>query len=337
MKISILLPVYNMEKYLAETLNSLLRQTFQDFELVLVDDASSDRSPEIAREYAEKFTMCRIIRNETNQHLARTLNIGLQACQGEYVFRIDADDCLTPDALEKMVKTLERDTGLNGVVCDALRVDPKGRPSRILLTLTEDYYLKKSMLFRTAFGGQPCLIRRDVWFAAGLHAEHLRAGSDRDIGIKMAKHIRIAGIPERLYIYREHADNITSNSKGYKNSPEYLEHFCSLTESVFQPEDYINDWAQVRRHKILEFDYAPERQRKYANTILRCALHLALLGHRSESLDELKKAQFLAPWLNYQAFVLLLRLGVRDLRNFWVNMNCWFKYAYDDLNIVDVK
>ena len=337
MKISILLPVYNMEKYLAQTLTAIAEQTFREFELIAIDDCSTDNSPEILRQFASKFPSLKIIRNSTNQHAAGTMNIGLKACQSDYVFRNDADDWLRPDALEKMIKTLEKDTSLNAVVCDALRVDAQGQPKRLLLTLTEDYFLKKCELFRMAFGGQPCLIRRDVWFAAGLHAEHLRAGSDRDIGIKMIRHIRIAGIPERLYIYREHADNITSNSKGYKNSPEYLEHFRRLTESVFRPEDYINDWAQVRRHKTLEFDYAPERQRKYANTILRCALHLALLGRRPEALEELKKAQFLAPRINYQAFALLLRLGVRDLRNFWVNMNCWFKYAYDDLNIVDLK
>ncbi|MDR2430887.1 MAG: glycosyltransferase family 2 protein [Candidatus Margulisbacteria bacterium] len=337
MKISVLLPVYNIENYLAATLASLAEQTFRDFELVCVDDASSDSTPEIMRGYAAKFPALRIIRNETNQRLARTLNIGLKACQGEYIFRLDGDDLLTPDALEKMAGALERFPRANAVVCDRLHINKAGEPFRVSLTLTEDYYLKKNMLFRTAFGGQPCLIERAVWFAAGLHSEFLRAASDRDIGLKMVRHIQIAGLPERLYLYREHAANTTSGSGAYKNSAEFQEHFRRLTDRVFQPEDYVNDWAMVKRHKALDFDYAGERNKKYANTILRCALCLAARGQKKEALAEIKKAEFLAPRINYAAFAALIALGFRDLQKFWVNMNCWFNYAYDENNIVELK
>ena len=337
MKISILLPVYNVEKFLAQTLESLAGQTFRDFELVAVDDCSTDKSPEILRQFAPKFPAINIIRNSANQHLARTLNIGLRACRGEYVYRIDADDWLLPDCLEKMVKTLERSPAANAVVCDTLRVDGDGRPRRVWLNLLEDYYLKKNELFRVAFGGIPCLIRKDVFFAAGLHDESLRAASDRDIGVKMVKHINIVGLPERLYMYREHGGNITNSSGAYKNSREYLEHFRKLPERFFTPADYISDWAQVKRFKDLPADFAAARRRKYANTIARCALHLARLGLKREALAELQKAEFLAPDCNYSAFAWLIRIGFRDLRKFWVNMNCWFKYAYDDFYMVDVK
>ena len=316
------------------TLAALAAQTFQDFELICVDDASSDNTLEILQNC--KIPALNIIRNETNQRLARTLNIGLKACQGEYVFRIDGDDLLTPDALEKMVKTLEKNPQANAVICDRLHIDEQGQSYRMSLTLTEDYYLKKNMIFRTAFGGQPCLIKKEVWFAAGLHSEFLRAASDRDMGLKMVRHINIVGLPERLYIYREHKSNTTSNSGNYKNSAEFQEHFRSLTDSVFSTEDYFNDWDMVKRHKTLEFDYAKERQKKYANTILRCAMYLAARGCKKEALTEIKKAEFLAPQINYSAFAALINLGFKDLQKFWVNMNCWFKYAYDENNVVNL-
>lgn len=336
MKISILLPVYNIAKYLPATLDSLSAQTFRDFEIVCVDDASSDNTLEIMQEYASKFPVVNIVRNATNQRLARTLNIGLQACRGEYIFRIDGDDLLTPDALEKMMRTLEQNPQANAAVCDREHIDENGRPYRLSLTLTEDYYLKKNMIFRTAFGGQPCLIKKDVWFAAGLHSEFLRAASDKDMGLKMVKHINIVGLPERLYIYREHRANTTSNSGSYKNSAEFQNHFRELTDSVFTAEDYINAWDMIKRHKTLEFDYAKERQKKYANTILRCALHLAELGRKKDALAEIKKAEFLAPQINYKAFVWLIKLGCKNLRKFWTNMNCWFNYAYDENNVVNI-
>lgn len=336
MKISVVCPIYNSEKFLAQTLEALAEQTFRDFELIAVDDCSSDNSPEILRQFAPRFSKINIIRNSTNQHAARTMNVGLKACQGDYVFRMDSDDWLLPDSLEKMVKTLEHNPAANAVVCDTLRINEQTKAQRVLLNLLEDYYLKKNALFRLAFGGQPCLIRRDVWFAAGLHTEHLRASSDREICIKMVKHINIVGIPERLYMYREHSENITSNSYAYKHSPEYLAHFRRLIEKTFKPEDYINNWEQVKRFKDLSADFMAARRQKYANVILRCALQLAALGRRQEALAELKKAQFLAPQVNYTAFDVLLKLGVKNLHKFWINMNCWFKYAYDDLNMVDV-
>ena len=337
MKISVLMPVYNVEKFLTQTLQSLAAQTFRDFELIAVDDCSTDRSPEILHEYSAQLPSCRIIRNSVNRHVSASRNIGLRAAQGEYIYCIDSDDWLLPDCLEKMVKVLERNPSANAVVCDSLRVDADDKPRRIWFNLLEDYYLKKNQLFRVAFGNIPCLIRKDIFFAAGLYDETLRAAVDRDIGIKMVKHINIVGIPERLYIYREHSSNITHNSAAYKNSREFQEHFRKLTKKYFTPADYINDWEQVKKFRELDADFAEARRHKYANTILKCALHLALLGHKTEALAEIKKAEFLAPEIKYSAFAVLIRLGFRNLRKFWVNMNVWFKYAYDDYYMVDVK
>jgi hypothetical protein len=234
-----------------------------------------------------------------------------------------------------MLKTLAQNPQANGVVCDRLHIDTDGQPKRMSLTLTEDYYLKKNILFRTAFGGQPCLIRKDIWFAAGLFNENLRFLEDYEMGLKMTQHIHIVGVPERLYFYREYDGNMTSRSRKDK-TPQTRAHIQSLKNMLFTPADYISDWEQVKRHNDLLFDYAIERHKKYANTILRCALHLAALGHRSDALAEIKKAEYLAPNINYSAFAFLLKLGFKNLDRFRINMNCWFNYAYDDHNVVNV-
>ncbi|MDR1453259.1 MAG: glycosyltransferase [Candidatus Margulisbacteria bacterium] len=336
MKISVLLPAYNAAPYLPLTLDALAGQTFRDFEIVFVDDCSTDGTLAIMQNNAARFPAAQIMHNKTNQKLARALNIGLRRCQGEYIFRLDADDLLTPDALEKMLKTLAQNPQANGVVCDRLHIDAAGRPQRMSLTLTENYYLQKNILFRTAFGGQPCLIRKDIWSAAGLFNADLRFWEDYAMGLKMARHIHIVGVPERLYLYREYAGNMTSRSRQDKTA-QARAYIQNLKNTLFTPADYSNAWEQVKRHKDLLFDFAAERNQKYANIILRCALHLAALGRRSDALAELKKAEYLAPQINYSAFAFLLKLGFKNLDKFRVNMNCWFNYAYDDHHVIPLQ
>lgn len=336
MKISVLLPGYNAEKYMRETLDSIVEQTFRDFELVYIDDGSSDRSIEIVESYRDKLPALNIIKNETNQMLARTLNIGLEACKGDYIYRIDADDCLVPETLEKMYTTLKKHRDCDGIICDRNHIDEKGILYRRSLTFTEDYYLKKHMMFRTAYGGQPCLIKKDKWFEAGLHEETLKAVSDRDMGLKMTPIMKFVGIPEPLYIYREHRANTTTGSASFIKTDYYQNYFKHLTEKTFKIEDYINDWKKVKHFKTLEFDYKEERQKKYANTILRCAMYLAEQGMKDEALEEIKKAEFMWPKNNYRPFAFMIKNGFKRLKKFWINMNCWFRYTYDDKYDVDL-
>ena len=102
MQLSIIVPVYNAEEWLKECLDSLVAQTIDDFEVILVDDGSTDRSFDICREYAEKDSRFRLIRQD-NQGAAAARNTGLGAAQGEFVGFIDSDDMASPDMFEVMV------------------------------------------------------------------------------------------------------------------------------------------------------------------------------------------------------------------------------------------
>jgi glycosyltransferase involved in cell wall biosynthesis len=104
---SIILPVYNGEKFLVQALESVLAQTEKDWELIIVDDASRDRSSEIMDWYAKSFPNVRVLRNETNLKIARTLNRGVEEAQGKWIARIDADDFYHPEFLKTMRQTIE--------------------------------------------------------------------------------------------------------------------------------------------------------------------------------------------------------------------------------------
>lgn len=114
-KISIIVPVYNAEKYLRECVESILLQTLSDLELILVDDGSTDSSPALCDQYAARDTRVKVI-HKPNGRAASARNAGLRAASGEYIAFVDADDWISPDMYEKMLQT-----GADVTLCDYVR------------------------------------------------------------------------------------------------------------------------------------------------------------------------------------------------------------------------
>lgn len=117
--ISIILPTYNMEEYLAECLDSIVNQTYKDLEIICVNDASTDNSVVIMQEYAKKDSRIKIINNERNRGLGGARNAGFEVAQGEYVMCVDTDDKLDLRAIELMHKTL-KENNADMAFCDML-------------------------------------------------------------------------------------------------------------------------------------------------------------------------------------------------------------------------
>lgn len=114
-KVSIIVPVYNAEKYLQECVESVLCQTLSDIELILVDDGSTDSSPTLCDQYAAQDRRVKVI-HKPNGRAASARNAGLRAASGEYVAFVDADDWISPDMYEKMLQT-----NADVTLCDYVR------------------------------------------------------------------------------------------------------------------------------------------------------------------------------------------------------------------------
>src|SRR4051794_15571169 len=104
-KITVLMPVYNAAEYIRETIDSVLSQSFTDFEFLIINDGSTDQSEEIIKSYSDP--RIRLINNEKNMRLIATLNKGIELAKGEYIARMDADDICLPTRLEKQYKVME--------------------------------------------------------------------------------------------------------------------------------------------------------------------------------------------------------------------------------------
>lgn len=105
MKISVVVPVYNVEKYLKRCIESILLQTYKDYEIILVNDGSTDKSGEICNNYVEKYSNIRVI-NKSNKGLSDTRNVGIRYSRGEYIFFLDSDDYIVPNCLEVLYRNM---------------------------------------------------------------------------------------------------------------------------------------------------------------------------------------------------------------------------------------
>ena len=124
--ISVIVPVYRVEKYLPACIDSILNQTFTDFELILVDDGSPDRCPEICDEVARRDARVRVI-HQANAGLSAARNAGIEIAHGEWLGFVDSDDYIAPQFYEKLYQTAQR-TDADCVMCSVQNVDESGKP-----------------------------------------------------------------------------------------------------------------------------------------------------------------------------------------------------------------
>ena len=127
--ISVLMPVFNSERYLKTAIESILNQTFQDFELIIVDDGSTDASENIIRSFESEKIFS--YKNAGNIGLIATLNRGIDLCRGKYIARMDADDVSLPTRLEKQFNFLKKNPEYALVGSNAERIDDKNKHLRV--------------------------------------------------------------------------------------------------------------------------------------------------------------------------------------------------------------
>lgn len=221
-KITVIMPVYNPDRYLRPCLDSLINQTFQGFHLIAIDDASTDGSYEVLEEYAKKDDRVTILKNPYNIGAARTRNIGLQLAKGEYVAILDSDDFYEPDYLEVMyekAKETDSDIVVANVVYKYKEGDVIRKPPSFLLEKIKDVFSVKDLpdhIFNTfPMGPTIKLYRRSFLEEDGILFQNLSNCNDVYFGcanIVSAK--RIVYINRVMVHYRVHWEGNISAKRG---------------------------------------------------------------------------------------------------------------------------
>jgi glycosyltransferase involved in cell wall biosynthesis len=201
--------VYNAGSYLRAALDSILGQTLSDFELVVVDDGSTDGSSRVLEEYEARDPRLRLL-PQPNAGLIASLNRGLEQCRGEYVARMDADDVALPERLERQVRFLDVHSDHVAVGCRTLLIDADGDPICPYAYLCDHEQI--DAMHMAGGGGAIChpavTMRTKEVRGAGGYDPAMRHAEDLDLFLRLAEIGRVANLPEVLLHYRMHARSV---------------------------------------------------------------------------------------------------------------------------------
>ncbi len=222
-KVSVILPVYNEERYLEQCLDSICNQTMKEMEIICVDDGSTDASPRILQDYAKKDSRIRIITQE-NQYAGVARNKGMEQASGKYLLFLDADDFYVPAMIEKMAGKAE-ETDADIVMCRYMQQDEKGRAEKMdwgfeeLFLGQRDVFAGKDLncggIFQIAKGWPwDKLFSADFVERCGYRFPGFRSSEDGFfVYMLMARAEKIAYIEEALAIHRIRVSGSLSNTK----------------------------------------------------------------------------------------------------------------------------
>lgn len=216
-KISVVMSVYNAEKYLRSAIDSILKQTYGDFELILINDCSKDSSAEIIKEYQQQDERVVVLENEENMGLTKSLNRGLSIAKGEYIARMDADDICALDRFEKQNKFLDEHPDYSFVSCIARYIDENGNPEQMRLFPETNEEIYKMMPKVDAVMHPGVMFRKKDIEKIGNYCEDFRVVQDYDLWFRgMAAGYKFYNIQEPLVFFRRNESYNTRKSKSYR-------------------------------------------------------------------------------------------------------------------------
>jgi len=216
------MPVYNTESYVAEAIESILQQTFRDFEFIIVDDGSTDNTPTIMESYACSDERIHVIHNPVNRGPAACRNAGIAYAQGEYIALMDADDSSQPQRLATQAAYLDDHTDIDVVGCSVLKIDQTGKPLGVWKLPGRDRVIRWHILFRSSriFCNPTLMIRRDVFDRVGYFNESIYSHDDLELWTRFfdQQDLLLTNLSQILLHYRVHQKSITRSVSDEQNT-----------------------------------------------------------------------------------------------------------------------
>ncbi len=209
LKVSVVMSVYNGEKYLREAVESILNQTFSDFEFLIVDDCSIDGTPRILNDYQQKDKRIKVIKNDRNMGLTRSLNKAIKQSSGNYIARMDADDIAIKERLEKQVNFMERNPDVVLLGTAYYEIDKYGRELSRKFFPTTDRDIRKILMKYNPFCHASVVMRHSAFDKAGLYDESILKTQDYDLWFRLASVGKVANLSEILMKRRYDGNNIS--------------------------------------------------------------------------------------------------------------------------------
>jgi len=209
-KVSVIIPCYNREQYISETIHSVLSQTWPNIELIVVDDGSSDSSRAVLESFGSRLQILEHP-GRTNLGQSAAINMGIQNSSGEYVAILDSDDLFAPDKIEKQVYFLEQNPQFGLVYSNCISIDENGGElHKMYFPGHKPPSGPEQVLVECCFNvPSNSLFRRDIYEKVGFFDETLRSAQDHDYAVRIAEITRVGYIDECLWNYRRHGGSIS--------------------------------------------------------------------------------------------------------------------------------
>lgn len=210
-KISVVMPVYNSEKYLRESIESILDQTFTDFEFIIVDDQSTDSSWQIIQEYAKKDPKIVAVKNSGKKGCYPARNCGHRLAKGKYIAVMDSDDIALPERLQTQFDFMEQNPDID--ICGSWMKN-FGANDRITKLPTNHEDIRDLTFFGCAVGNNAAFFKRNLNLE---YATDFNCSEDYELWCRKIDELKFANIPEILLLYRVHESQISTGTKKNQN------------------------------------------------------------------------------------------------------------------------
>ena len=322
-KVSVLMPVYNGEKYLREAIESILKQSFADFEFLIINDGSTDKSREIILSFTDP--RIRLIDNEENLKLIKTLNKGFKLAKGEYIARMDADDISLPQRLEKQVKFMSGHPKIGA--CGTLVRTIGKQGGFVANRLIDPEEIRANHLFHTSLAHPSVMIRKEIIEKHGFQFdEKFIHCEDYEFWTRFAKISKLSNLNEVLLLYRIHDNNISSVYSQIQNSNKSLVRESELRAFGLDPAKTemtihqqlkcnrdleLNDFLNTKEKWFLKLLSHNEKKQYYDKAALK-----RVLKNQWLSVCQINAPSGLHVFRRCLASPLIKSLSIKDFRHF---------------------
>ena len=282
-RVTAIMAAYNADATITEAVESVLRQTWRDLVLIVVDDGSSDRTAEILHAVAD--LRLRVLRNDTNRGLAASLNRAARYASGGYIARMDADDTCHPERIEKQVDFLERRPEVGALGTAVNLIDERGRVFDSRLRDGTDEYQQAQLLSWNPLCHGSVMMRRALFRSLGGYDERFAQAQDCDLWLRFAERTHLAVLDEALYSWRVSRGSVSQVRKAEQNASARLARRLAWQRRLHGRDDFgreldLNPPAREDRNLLAEHcviwgrEALRQRRRRYASVLFARAVRL---------------------------------------------------------------
>lgn len=207
--VSIIIPTYNRAEYLPQAIESVRAQSYQDWEMIIIDDCSTDNTQAVVASFLSDSRI-RLVRNETNQGIAKNRNRGIELARGQYIAMLDSDDVwIDREKLAKQVDFLNKHSDCVLVGTFMKEIDTQGKEIADVTFAETDNSIRASLLYKNHIAQSSVVFRKEIAQAVGGYDETLTTMEDHGLWLKMATHGTVAVLPSYSLGYRVHESSVT--------------------------------------------------------------------------------------------------------------------------------